>query len=60
MEINSLFSSAQIKAFAEDTLKMKLTAPSNILTIEDRGGNYSVKGDNINIVEQIMTSWSSL
>ena len=60
MEINSLFSSAQIKAFAEDTLKMKLTSPTNILTIEERGGNYSVKGDNRNIVEQVMTSWSSL
>jgi cell division protein FtsL len=60
MEINSLFNSAQIKVFAEDTLKMKVTAPNNILTLEERSGNYSVKGNNFNIVEQVMTSWSSL
>gem|GEM_PF-2082014 len=54
MEINSLFSSSQIKAFAEDTLKMKLTNPTSVLTLEARGRNYSVKGRNFNIIEQIM------
>jgi cell division protein FtsL len=59
-QINSMFSSQKIKVFAEDTLKMKLTDPTNIINIENKGGNYSIKGDNHNIVEQVMTSWSSL
>jgi cell division protein FtsL len=59
-ELNSLFSSLQIKTFAEDTLKMKLTDPTNILTLENRSGNYSIKGNDFNIVEQIMTLGAAL
>ncbi|MCL1947705.1 MAG: hypothetical protein FWF51_11265 [Chitinivibrionia bacterium] len=54
--INSTVAITDIRSFADEK-KLTLTNPMDIITLETRKNNYAVKGENYNIVEQIMTLW---
>jgi hypothetical protein len=54
--INSVVGITEIRSFEEEK-KWTLTNPMDIITLETKGKTYAVKGENRNIVEQIITLW---
>ena len=54
IQINSAVGLSEIRGFATSR-NMTLTNPIDIITLETRRNTYMVRGQNRNIVEQIMT-----
>jgi hypothetical protein len=55
-EIDLAVGITEIRTYAE-AKRWTLKKPMNIITLESRRNSYTIKGQNHNIVEQILTLW---